>query len=295
MQNDRIFGELLPQNQEPELPPQQLGRRVDVYVSAPREGGLSRLAKGIVWTAAILVSLSIIGFFSAGFFISLWTTMAVAHAIHDNSAVTAATSTMPPKLFLVGQPVQVGYWKYTVNGVQYGSTISNGFGGLDQAQGEFVVVDITATNVDRTQSSFPEVHLLGADGTEASEAAAGSLLPRHLDFTTAVNPGLSTRGFVVFDVRPQAYAVQLSGGNESDESALVSIPMPKDAARVSEAAPGVQEDSPKPNEVHITRDIDGINYRKIGADWIRNDMPEACGSADDFSETSYPLVCMLGK
>ena len=147
------------------------------------------------------------------------------------------------RIFKVGQLIKVGYWTYKVNGVQYGDLMPSGYGRVERAHGTFIVLNITATNNDSSESTFPQVQLVGADGTIASETSAGSLSEGRLDWTTKLNPGLSTQGTVAFDVRPQFYIVKLTGGYESNENAYVALPPMKSASDTSEDSAPVEADS----------------------------------------------------
>ncbi len=200
----------------------------------PREtrkrSSLSRLLRGTVWTVGCLFCCVFALQFFAGFLPAFKKAYKSSYAASSRAPETASVEEAHAqlRLYQIGQDVHVGYWTYKIHAVRYGTQIADSMGRFDTAKGQYVMVDLTATNNDSTESSFPAMSLMGADGTLASETSAGSLLPNRLDFTTSLNPGLSARGFIVFDVRPQAYALQLSGGYSSGEKAYVSLPLAKD-------------------------------------------------------------------
>lgn len=148
--------------------------------------------------------------------------------------------------------------------------------------------------------------LVGADGTAAAEASAGEELPNRLDFTTQLNPGLSKRGIIIFDVRPQQYALELSGGYESDARALVALPFPGRADAAPSPDEEQQPDSSQPAsplssasatstipESPVIRRSDGIPFRIVNGERIRADMPNLCDTPDPV--LGLPGVCKLGK
>lgn len=86
----------------------------------------------------------------------------------------------------------------------------------------FLVVDLAVRNNDRTASTLPPMKLLDATGREYDESSKGILIERSLG--KSLSPGVSSRGYVVFDVPQGKYVLKVSAGDTSGESALIVLP-----------------------------------------------------------------------
>jgi hypothetical protein len=104
----------------------------------------------------------------------------------------------------VGAQVQDGAFAFTVTNVETGrEALGDGFL-RSEAQGSYVLVHVTVTNVGTEAQMFTSANqtLLDAQGREF-EADAGAALMNVSDsesFLTAINPGNSVDGVLVFDV-----------------------------------------------------------------------------------------------
>jgi hypothetical protein len=123
------------------------------------------------------------------------------------------------------------------------------FGGAAEfPDGIFVVVDITAQNNDKSSSTLPPFHLLDTDGRKYDATSKMMGEGRFLGALEDLNPGVSKRGLVAFDVPPNRhYTLQVGGGFESGESTLVEIAAPaKPASEEPPPAPPADVPSPEP-------------------------------------------------
>jgi hypothetical protein len=88
---------------------------------------------------------------------------------------------------------------------------------------EFLIVDLYTRNNDRTASTLAPLKLVDALGREYEESSKGTFMPGTFDTLKQLNPGVSSRGYVVFDVPHGKYSLQVSGGFESGEHALIDL------------------------------------------------------------------------
>ncbi|HJE58797.1 MAG TPA: DUF4352 domain-containing protein [Nocardiopsis listeri] len=98
----------------------------------------------------------------------------------------------------VGEPGEVGGWIVTVNGTETAGVVGDGYS-QEQAQGEFVIVDVTVENSGTEATYFDEtaLSLIDADGNEHS---AGYVPGDEDFFVEQINPGNRSSGRAAFDV-----------------------------------------------------------------------------------------------
>lgn len=98
----------------------------------------------------------------------------------------------------VGEPGEVGSWIVTVNGTETAGVVGDGYY-QEQAQGEFVIVDVTVENSGTEATYFDEtaLSLIDADGNEHS---AGYVPGDEEFFVEQINPGNQSSGRAAFDV-----------------------------------------------------------------------------------------------
>lgn len=149
--------------------------------------------------------------------------------------------------------VSVGYWSYRCRSATWTSYLPI-YRSLQSPDAAFLVVDLAVRNNDRTASVLPTLHLVDAQGREYDESSKGSLMQGSFDTLKTLNPGVSSRGYVVFDAPHGKYVLKLSGGLESVEYALVDLPGdPEQNLGTSPARPVVASPSPSP-PVDVSRD-----------------------------------------
>lgn len=138
---------------------------------------------------------------------------------------SAATGLHLPQRYKIGEDFSVGYWFYRCNGARWQSMIPSLGGTLETPDAAFLVVDLSIRNNDRTASAFAPPKLIDAQGREHNSKSTS--MPGALDILKQLNPGVSSRGYVVFDVpRGETYVLEVSGGFESGEHALVELSSP---------------------------------------------------------------------
>ena len=204
--------------------PPSLGSQVQ-SVSATHVAGLSFAAKfggclGIFAAAvAVLFALGVIG--RLGDYVS------PTDANTSQRGSAAPLANIPPTVYALGQEFSIGYWSYRCNRFGWTPVLGSGFS-MDQANAAFLVVDITAQNSDHTSSTLPPFYLMDTEGRKYDHSTKGSLRDGFFGPLEALNPGVSKRGYVAFDVPPEhQYVLLVSGGFESGRHAIVSLAMPK--------------------------------------------------------------------
>jgi Domain of unknown function (DUF4352) len=138
----------------------------------------------------------------------------------DGQNATAPSSSVAARVKHVGDTVSAGYWSYCVNGQKWTPYINN-LGEVERANADFLILDISTRNDDTSASTLPPVKLLNDDGEEFSESSIRN--QGFLDTMTTLNPHVATRGLIAFDAPVGHYRVELSGGFNSDEKALVDL------------------------------------------------------------------------
>jgi hypothetical protein len=118
----------------------------------------------------------------------------------------------------IGQNVSVGYWTYRCLGVRWQRSI-----GSEYADARFLVVDLVIGNNDKTASSLPPMKLLDEHDREYDESSKSIFLERSFGTLKSLNPGVYSRGYVVFDVPPGKYVLKVSGGYTSGQSATIEL------------------------------------------------------------------------
>lgn len=112
----------------------------------------------------------------------------------------------------IGTPVADGVFEFVVTGVEPGvARIGDEMLGVE-AQGQFVLVRVTVTNVGDAAQIFDASSqtLLDAQGrTHSADSGSAIYLPDANSFLTSVNPGNTVDGIVVFDIPAEATPVSV--------------------------------------------------------------------------------------
>lgn len=124
----------------------------------------------------------------------------------------------------VGDPVRDGNFEFVVTDVETGlGSVGEGYS-EEQAQGQFVLVHLSVTNIgDQAQTLFDNDQvLIDEQGREHSTSSASLWLDDGL-WLDEINPGNSTRGVLLFDIPADAKPVSVelhdsmfSGGTTVD-------------------------------------------------------------------------------
>jgi hypothetical protein len=144
----------------------------------------------------------------------------------DANQTPARSSEAPagqaPKTHRIGEDFSVGYWSYRCDGATWQSMIPS-LGAPEAPDAAFLVVDLYIRNNDRTASTLPPLKLVDAQGREYDESSKGTFMPGAFDVLKELNPGVSSRGYAIFDAPRGQYTLKVSGGLESGEHALVDL------------------------------------------------------------------------
>lgn len=112
----------------------------------------------------------------------------------------------------IGTPVADGRLQFTVTNVEAGvPSIGDDLFGVT-AQGQYVLVHMTVTNVGDAAQLFDasSQRLLDGQGrTHSADSTAAIYLPGSNSFLTSINPGNTVDGIVVFDVPTDAIPVSV--------------------------------------------------------------------------------------
>lgn len=147
--------------------------------------------------------------------------MFLCSASHRDGGKT--TSSEPKAQHKVGDDLRVGYWAYRCNAASWKTSIGSDY--LRQyPDAEFLVIDLSVLNNDKTASILPPLKLVDVEGRQYEESSKGMLIENSFGVLKSLNPGVSSHGYVVFDVPPgRAYALQVSGGLGSGEMESVDL------------------------------------------------------------------------
>jgi Domain of unknown function (DUF4352) len=176
---------------------------IDSQVPASTSGKMPRRSRVPLYVAAtvtLFVLLIVMGVFSSD----------------------AAKTSIPVNAHKIGESVSVGYWSYVCNGVSWQQSIGSEF--LKQTpDAEFLIVDLTIRNNDKTASVLAPLKLVDAQGREYEESSKGMFMDRSFGMLKGLNPSVSSRGTAVFDVPRGNYGLRVSGGFGSGKSETIDL------------------------------------------------------------------------
>jgi TonB family protein len=124
--------------------------------------------------------------------------------------------------YRLGEDFSVGYWSYRVNGRRWRTVLGTDLG-AETPDASFLVLDISARNDDKTPSTLPPFKLVDREGREYESSSKGEFMQGAFSLLKSLNPTVSSRGLIVFDVPPGDYVLKASGGFESGKYALVAL------------------------------------------------------------------------
>jgi Domain of unknown function (DUF4352) len=113
----------------------------------------------------------------------------------------SATTSAPMRLAGIGQEVRDGNFGFVVTSVDVSKTAGDPSNQFITAQGEFVNVHLTVSNLgDRSQSFFASNQTLQIGANQFSSNNAATMWTQSM--TAEINPGNSIQAVVSFDVPP---------------------------------------------------------------------------------------------
>jgi hypothetical protein len=152
--------------------------------------------------------------------------------VQQNSSPPNPTPNPPPTqanvppVYATDQSFSVGYWTYLCHAAFWTPVLGFDPYSMERANSTFIVVDITARNDDTSPSTLPPFQLVDGDGRTYGQSSAGMLSQGFFSGLEQLNPGVSKRGRIAFDVPPdRQYVLAVSGGIESGLKAIVLLPM----------------------------------------------------------------------
>ena len=128
----------------------------------------------------------------------------------------------------IGQPLKVGDVVFTINSVKTAQSVGGEFG--TKAQGKYIILNVTVKNEGKeavmTDSSF--FKLVNGDTKYDADGAASMMANDDAQFLAQnVNPGVSNKGNVAFDVpkdlKPEDLVVQVQTGFFGTETGKIKL------------------------------------------------------------------------
>ncbi|TDE95063.1 DUF4352 domain-containing protein [Occultella glacieicola] len=131
-----------------------------------------------------------------------------APAATEPAAVEPAVEAAPG----IGTAVRDGKFEFVVTGIEAGVSEVGSEYFNEQAQGQFVLVHLTVTNIGEAPQYFSDSdqQMFDAAGREfAANSAAGIWIEGNDTFFTEINPGNTVEGTIVFDIPADAVPTTL--------------------------------------------------------------------------------------
>ncbi len=126
--------------------------------------------------------------------------------------------------YKTGETVKIGYTTYLVKRSFWSKRLSNNQYLDQRPNAMYLFVDLTVRNDDTKARTIPPFKLLDDAGREYDSDSRALMRDDCIGLLTDLNPDVSKRGFVVFDVpKDRTYRLQVDGGYWSAESALVEL------------------------------------------------------------------------
>ena len=139
------------------------------------------------------------------------------------SATTEQARQKPVKTEPITLKVSLGYMEYEIWDVAWLERIPRSYGDLFP-NAMYLVVDLSVTNTDKSSSTVPPFRLIDSRGAEYDTTSDSYYLERDFSVLEKLNPDVTKRGTILFDVPRRAdYKLRLSGGILSGKSTLVEI------------------------------------------------------------------------
>ena len=135
----------------------------------------------------------------------------------------ADSSTKKDNSIYIGDDVKVGYISYHVYGTNWQSYIGDKYFG-SKANASYLIVDISAKNEDKQSRLIPNFELIDDDGNKYESSEDAMYLGDKAFIFESLNPSVSKRGYVVFDVpKKDTYKLVISGGYFSGDNTNIVL------------------------------------------------------------------------
>jgi len=141
--------------------------------------------------------------------------------VEPQSQKQASTEKAPDKIYNEGDTVHIGYTTYVV--WKCGWVVSLPPYYDEKANAAFLLIDLTVRNDDTKPRSIPLFKLIDENGAEYEVCTKG-LGDQYIDVFDSLNPSVTKRGYIVFDVPTNhKYKLNVSGGYWSGGNALIVL------------------------------------------------------------------------
>lgn len=145
-------------------------------------------------------------------------------SVSSSTDSTVPSSKEAGDTYKEGETVQVGYTSYAVWRSWWSSHLSDNQFLDKKPNAMFLFVDLTVRNDDTKARTVPPFKLVDENGAEYDASADGWAVENSIGIIENLNPSVSKRGYVVFDVPPERkYRLKLSGGYWSGKYAYVEL------------------------------------------------------------------------
>ena len=128
------------------------------------------------------------------------------------------------KVFNMGEQISVGYMTYVIDTAEWADKISRSYGDI-KPDSSFLIINLRTRNDDNETRQIPPFYLVDENGKKYETTSDSVYLDCNFDFLHKLNPEVSTKGCIVFDVPSNHnYWLKVSGKYwSSTEYALVEI------------------------------------------------------------------------
>lgn len=132
----------------------------------------------------------------------------------------------PDTVHKMGEEVKAGSVVYTVMETEWRSELGEGLE-LKAPKHRFLVLRLSIHNAGTREVALPLLQLEGARDTSYMEVSELKGVANSLGLLRILEPGVTLRGIIVFDVPSAAYRLRISdgGGLEEERTALIEIPL----------------------------------------------------------------------
>jgi len=143
-----------------------------------------------------------------------------------NAAKSGQIPSQPQEETIHWGSVKVGSFEYQIWGVRWSHTLSK----LGSSYGDkppdalFLSIDLNVENIDKQERTIPPFKLIDQEKREYGTSNKAWMAENALGIIASINPGVSKRGVIVFDVpKNNSYKLRVSGGYWSGASALFGV------------------------------------------------------------------------
>lgn len=140
---------------------------------------------------------------------------------------SSADKVPPVRTYQIGERVNLGELAYTVSQKEWQNQLGSGVDARIP-QNRFLLLRMNIENTGKSEAFVPNTQLQDEAGTSYPEVMDGEGVPDWIGGTRQLKPGGSVQGYLLYDVPPKRYSLQISG-EEEKAIALVEIPLSFDS------------------------------------------------------------------